>query len=412
MISLTLPTLYQKTNTGAIQQWTISVEEELFDMGSYAWAYGVIVTVHGQVGGKLQKTSDGIKEGKNAGKKNATTALEQACKEAEAKWVKQKKKGYVEDIEQARAGVVDSSVILGGLPPMLAPNKSYPKDPDLEKAITFPCFFQPKLDGMRCIAVIDEGKATLWTRTRKPITTVPHIVAALEKRFAGHHHIILDGELYNHDYNYRFEDLMSILRKEDPDADGEYLKAEYHVYDCPEYMPDPLPEGLEMPGSMDSTFDARNVFVEMCLTSVTPDMPIKRVVTKRAYSMDELKAFYEQALVDGYEGGMARNRHGKYESDRRSKNLQKMKEFIDDEFPVVGINDGRGKDAGTAATITVRLPDGKEVPVRLKKTYEYRRKLFETPSMWQGKLLTVTFKRWTADRSLYIPVAKDFRDYE
>jgi DNA ligase 1 len=399
------PTLYQKTQTGAIQRWEIRVDHEE--------GASLIVTTYGQVDGKLQSTSDTIWKGKNEGRANATTPAAQAKKEAKARWTKQLKKGYVEDIEKARAGEVDTSVIQGGIPPMLAPNKSYPKDPDLEKAIKFPCYFQPKLDGMRCIATIDDGKVSLWTRTRKPIRTVPHIVEALEKAFTGHHHIILDGELYNHDYRDRFEDLMSILRKDGPDPEGEYLNAQFHVYDCPEYQPDPLPEkGFEMFGNMNSTFDFRNVCVELCFTSITTDMPIKRVITTRAYSMDELRALYELALVDGYEGGMARNKDGKYESDRRSKNLQKMKEFMDAEFPVVGINDGRGKDAGTAATIEVRLPDGRTVPVRLKKPYAYRRQLFEHHEMWKNKILTVTFKRYTADGLLYIPTAKDFRDYE
>ena len=84
---MTFSTLYKKTNTGAIQSWTVSVDDTR------------IITYHGQHMGKLQKTEDTIKEGKNAGRANATTAQEQANAEAKAKWEKQKKKGYVEHIE-------------------------------------------------------------------------------------------------------------------------------------------------------------------------------------------------------------------------------------------------------------------------------------------------------------------------
>jgi len=402
----TLPRLFQKTQTGAIQQWTIGVDSAL----GPATVWGVLVTEHGQVGGKLQTTSDTIKEGKNPGKKNATTPLEQAEKEAKARWTKQLKKGYVDSVEAAEAGEVDA-VIEGGLAPMLAPNKSYPKDDLLVKSIVFPCYFQPKLDGMRCIAIIEDGKCTLWSRTRKRINVVPHIVAALEKAFAGHYRIVIDGELYNHDYKDRFEDLMSILRTDEPDGDGEYLNAQYHVYDCPQWGPDELPGG-KTHGTMEDAFDFRNTYVDLLFVNIDQSMPIKRVHTHKISTFEHLKTSYQEALDRGYEGGMARNVHGTYESDKRSKHLQKMKEFIDAEFKILGVNDGRGKDAGTVATFTVELPNGKTCDVRLKATYARRRELMDKPELWRGKKLTVNFKRWTADGSLYLPIGKAIRDYE
>lgn len=399
---MTHPTLYQKTQTGAIQQWTISVDTAL-GPGDEVW--GVLVTEHGQVGGKLQTTSDTIREGKNPGKKNATTPLQQAEKEAKARWTKQLKKGYVDTIAAAEAGEVDA-VITGGVPPMLAPNKSYPKDPDLAKAIEFPCYYQPKLDGMRCIAFVVDGKCTLWTRTRKPIPTVPHIAAALEKAFpAGR--VVLDGELYNHEYRERFEDLMSLLRGDEPDAEGEYLNAQYHVYDLLEQ------DVLAAPTSMADAFETRNSAVTILFNDhIGVVNEVRRVPTTFVFSMNQLVTLFEASENEGYEGGMARNSLGKYESDKRSKHLQKMKNWIYQEFPIVGVNEGRGKDAGTVATFDVQLPDGKICPVRLAATYDHRRKMLQKPEMWRGKQLTVKFKRWTADKTLYIPTGQGVRDYE
>jgi hypothetical protein len=73
-----LPTLYKTTATGAIQEWTIRVDKSGED--------GVIVTRWGQTDGEIQETKDRVTEGKNLGKANATTAYEQACAEAQAKW--------------------------------------------------------------------------------------------------------------------------------------------------------------------------------------------------------------------------------------------------------------------------------------------------------------------------------------
>ena len=190
-----MKTLYKKTSSGKVQLWENKVKA-LGD-GTYA-----IVTTHGEVNGKLQTEQDVIKAGKNIGKANETSVRDQAIAEAQAKYEKQMKKGYVESLEDAQAGKVDKTVITGGAFPMLA--QSYAKHAD---KIAWPCYVQKKLDGCRCIAVIKNGKATLWTRTRKPINSMPHIIAALEHNFRGHT-VTLDGELYAHSFHNNFEGLM------------------------------------------------------------------------------------------------------------------------------------------------------------------------------------------------------------
>lgn len=112
-----LPTLFKKSNAGKVLEWRIKVEGT------------TIVTTHGQVGGKMQTTSDLVKSGKNAGRKNATEAAEQALKEATAKWTKQKKAGYVESIGAAEAGETDA-LIEGGVLPMLAKVYEHVEDED------------------------------------------------------------------------------------------------------------------------------------------------------------------------------------------------------------------------------------------------------------------------------------------
>jgi predicted DNA-binding WGR domain protein len=83
-MTTTLPTLYKRnSNATAIQQWTISVTD------------ATITTMYGQVGGAMQTTSDTVTQGKNLGKKNATTPEQQAMLEAEAQHERKRKAGYV-----------------------------------------------------------------------------------------------------------------------------------------------------------------------------------------------------------------------------------------------------------------------------------------------------------------------------
>ena len=102
-----LPTLYKRTSTGAVQQWTIAV------------ANTTITTTYGQVGGAMQTTSDTITEGKNIGRSNATTPQQQAQLEAAAAHEKKRKSGYVADLATAQQGGTDD-IIEGGVLPMLA----------------------------------------------------------------------------------------------------------------------------------------------------------------------------------------------------------------------------------------------------------------------------------------------------
>src|SRR5271156_1091146 len=163
------PILYKKTSTGAIQFWSIAVSGN------------EIVTTYGQLDtDSPQVTTDVIKEGKNAGQSNETSAAQQAEREAKAKWTKQLKKGYVKTQAEAEDGTTDA-IIEGGILPMLAHKYSVngvlTKD---AKKIKFPALGQPKMDGIRCIATKKNGVCTLWARTRKPIKSVPHIIAAIE----------------------------------------------------------------------------------------------------------------------------------------------------------------------------------------------------------------------------------------
>src|SRR5579863_7330411 len=276
-LTKTFQTLYKQSSVGKIQQWTIEVTDN------------AIKTIWGQHGGKLQETIDVIKEGKNIGKSNETTPHEQALAEAESQWEKKLKKGYVKIIKDAKAGKLDK-IIEGGILPMLAPSKSYPADKDCQKYLTLSCYVQPKLDGMRCIAIIENGECTLWSRERRPIKSVPHIAEALCEKYAisKKDKVILDGELYNSEFKDQFEDLISILRKDAPDSEGQYKLAQYHIYDVLQstvYYDNAV--------NMDTPYSDRLYLLETCLLKADTEY-LKRVQTEIAHSYEEIDAWLDE----------------------------------------------------------------------------------------------------------------------
>jgi DNA ligase-1 len=387
-----LPKLFKKTQTGALQEWTISVDG------------CIITTIFGQVGGRLQTTEDIIKEGKNLGKANATTPQQQAEAEANAKWQKQLKKGYSPSMEKAENGETEA-VIEGGILPMLSINKSYPKDPILDKYLKYPCLIERKLDGVCCIAIIENGKATLWSRTRKNIKSVPHIVEELQARFPNPGYLVLHGELYNHDYSDRFEDLISIIKSSEPDAEGLYKVIQFHVYDLPEHA-----------GYTNNKTPYKDRYDRYCKLIAGTNPPNAGVIAVPAYycnNLKELLKYYEQFLEEGYEGGMAKNLEAPYEGGKRSHNILKMKEFADAEFIIIDIEDGKGKDADVASKFVCKMPDSdKTFKARMKCPHAKKKEYWLNKDKYLGKFITVTYKRLTKDGIPYIPVGRTIRDYE
>lgn len=378
-----LSTLYKKTSTGAIQYWTISVYED----SDHSTAY-IIQTEYGQVGTESpQVTFDTIWEGKNLGKKNETSAHAQALAEATAKWEKQQKKGYVNSIDMAEAGGL-SSLIEGGIVPMLAH-----KFTDHAHKIKYPAYVQPKLDGIRCIAILDDGKCTLWSRTRKPITGVPHIQRELEKAFP-RVTTILDGELYNHTLKSNFEKIVSMVRQEEP-AEGHEI-VEYHVYDLP---------------NVGGGFFKRAATLGV-MPTLLPFEKVKFVQTDLVQNEDEVMAKFEEFRAQGYEGAMLRNSSGDY-ANKRSYDLQKVKEFDDAEFEIVGIEEGRGKLQGHAGAFQCRTSDGKAFLAKMSGELENLKRYFDDHSLWQGKKLTVKYQGLTGANGVpRFPIGVTIRDYE
>jgi len=349
----TFPTLYKKTSTGAIQLWKIQVDNN------------TITTTYGQVDGAMQTASDTIREGKNIGKSNETTPQSQAQLEAAAMWDKKRKKHYVENIEHAKKSIVDTTVIAGGILPMLA--QSYSKH---SAKIQFPAAVQPKLDGHRCIAMVDDGEVTLWTRTQKPITGVPHINAALEDLNLPDG-TVLDGELYNHDYRNRFEELTSFIRNPNP-KDGHEV-VEFHVYDHPEEL------GFSYRWAK--------------LTEFKLATPIVPVETKFVEDAEQLTEEFRNFLNEGYEGLMVRNLNGSY-LNKRSYDLQKVKEFEDAEYKIVDIEEGRGRLAGKGIFVC-ETTTGERFNCKMMGDLDNLTEYWEHPERYLGQQLTVQFQGLT-----------------
>jgi len=381
------PTLHGEGVLGKTKVWTISVEDR---DGS-----GVIIITRGYLDGKMQTSEKVISQGKNIGKKNETTPVQQAVSEARASWIKMKESGYaevngaVEEEEPSGCLAIPSGAISRGkgiasdVPlPMLA--HEYQKR---GKGFPFPCFTQPKLDGTRCVGIPNKG---LFSRLRKTIPHMEHIIAELNRLPAD---LILDGELYTNELT--FQEIVGLVKKETLKAGDleKQRKIKYHVYD--------LIQG--------DSYDQRHRSLQALFASNS----FQHLVLVRTFpcgSEAEMKEQHARFVADGYEGIMLRNPAGMYKNVR-SADLLKYKEFFDDEYEVVGFKDGEGAEKGCVLWMC-KTEKGDTFHCRPRGTHEERAELFKKGSTYIGKKLTVRFQELTDDGIPRFPVGIAFRDYE
>lgn len=242
---------------------------------------------------------------KNLGKSNATTPEEQAIAEMEAKYVKKLTEGYFKTIKEAES----EEVIM----PMLA--KVY--EEHAHKINWNEAFIQPKLDGMRCLAVIKNNKVTLLSRKNKEIITMNHIADELK----GLDDMVIDGELYAH--GKTFQENMKLIKKYRP---GESEMVKFHVYDMIEDKP---------------FIDRYTILYTIC-TAVTEWKHMEIVPTMRLVNESGIKMLHSDYLQQGYEGSMIRHGVNGYKINGRSDSLLKYKEFQDITATIIDVIEAEG----------------------------------------------------------------------
>jgi len=403
------PTLYGKASTGKIKMWSIKVDSRKMknEKGEDIIA-GVITTTHGYVGGKLQENERIVTKGKNLLKKNETTPVQQAVNEAQSDWKKKTEAGGMTEkkpTEEAAAGAgkaadsdkesvksakpsaeknAKAAADAGGVPhPMLA--HDYNKR---GKDIKFPCYAQRKLDGVRCLAISSSG---LFSRTGKAFPHMDHIRAEINSLPKG---TILDGELYSDSLN--FQEIVGLVKKETlkPEDAPKMLKIYLCVYDTVQ----------------DGTNEERNAYLKN-LFKTHKFKALKLLPTDVANNLDDVKKLHAEYVADGYEGLILRNKAGLYKVGHRSADLQKYKEFKDDEYKIIGFKEGDGIEKGCVIWVC-ETKDKKPFSVRPRGTHEDRAEAFKSASKLLGKTLTVRFQELTEDGIPRFPVGLAIRDYE
>lgn len=397
-------TLYAKNKDDSYQEWKVFVEG------------GVVQVCFGKKGGKVQTKLTQC-EPKNVGRANETTAEQQAMAEAISKWEKQVRLGYRESTEDLETEEIFSVMLAAD-----AIKKSH--------MIIYPCYVQPKLDGLRCMVTYDSsGVPSFNSRGNKTYPIQGKIVDQVVVINEVTGFPLLDGEIYLHGLTLqkisslakKWRTHADIAKEIQKDFDGENKRrdkavaegqSQYKNCDGELVSVDLIPElDVDRYGGYESADLQFHIFdiphkTKIWYSAQGEDRLDDLLVVNDVVNIKELSHiaivlgdFFsdEQSVKDqiaihmqnGYEGDIIRNSKGVYEFGQRSNDLLKWKIFQSEECLVTEYV----IDKNNEAVLTGLTKSGKKFSFKMKGTNRDRNEAAAKRLI--GKYVTFTFQALT-----------------
>ena len=242
-----------------------------------------------------------------------------------------------------------------------------------------------KLDGVRCLAVVDfEGKCTLYSRMGKELTTLNKVKEAIEA--TNIINTVFDGEICLVDENgdEDFQGVMKQLRRKDHQIENPVFMI-FDMIHKPDFDKQKgdlvLSERLR---TLRGWFNSRNII----------DSTLRYCQQYEITDDEHFETWSKISSDNKWEGFMIRKDVG-YEG-KRSKNLQKVKKFFDDEYEVIDydvdnhevVRDGKSETLKMLSQVWIEHK-GHRVKVGSGWTQEQRLQYMDGSIV--GKIITVQY---------------------
>jgi len=268
--------------------------------------------------------------------------------------------------------------------------------------VLYPTWVEPKLDGLRCVAVKHSGEVTMFTRNGTVLETLPRIKSLLEA--APWDEFILDGEVMGADWNESASVVMSRKKSKD---DSNMV---FHVFDAL-----PFEDWRDQKSHLDLE-DRLELAKE--LVSQVGDPAVVQVQGRLVNDQEELLAAYLHDTDAGYEGIMVKDLAAPY-LFKRSSNIRKMKPIMTHELVICGHYEGRrgSKREGLFGGFNAIASNGVITRVGSGFTDKLKSEIQLNPESYLGKIIECecqpdpnTPDGLTAEGKLRFPIFSRFRD--
>ena len=220
-----------------------------------------------------------------------------------------------------------------------------------EKKMVGPKQIEIKLDGVRVLTVIKDGKVEMFSRNGKQFHNFGHIIAEIEavlKDKPAPYDLVLDGEVMS----ANFQDLMKQVHRK---SGGVAKDAVLHLFDM---IPlDKFLEGkYEVEQSKRSQYVWHWVEANKDALEHVQALDWEDVDLSSPEGQDRFVELNKAAVDGGYEGVMIKDQQAVYEC-KRSHAWLKAKPFIEVTLKVVSVEEGTGRNEGRLGAIIVEGED-------------------------------------------------------
>lgn len=253
-------------------------------------------------------------------------------------------------------------------------------------------FVEPKLDGIRCFAIVENNEAKLFARSGKLITNFDDTIgSALVDLGDG----CYDGELMGEDF---IAIMRQAYRKENVDQEGTYVA----LFD---FLP--LDEWKTNKTIM-TTKDRYHELIARISRCKQSDYvkSVDRFLVDSSYS--EIMKLHNTFVSNGYEGAMVKTIDSPYNFGR-SYDIMKVKEFHDVDLYIESIEEGSGRHAGRAGAVVVDFK-GTKVKIGSGFSDDERINIWNDQDSFIGRMIEVRYQEVTPDGSLRFPTFVCFRN--
>tara|TARA_Y100001963_G_scaffold102908_1_gene141634 strand:- start:4155 stop:5396 length:1242 start_codon:yes stop_codon:yes gene_type:complete len=250
---------------------------------------------------------------------------------------------------------------------------------------------EPKLDGIRCFAIVKDGEAKLFARSGKLIQNFDNTIGKeLKKLGTG----CYDGELMGSD----FTSLMrQAYRKENIDLSETYLA-----------LFDYLPENEWLHKETVLSCKERYKTLVARLSRKNIDSSILSPVERHYVKPEKINALHDKFVASGYEGAMVKDPSAVYRFGRGYE-VMKLKAFHDVDLPIKGLLEGTGKHSGKLGSVVVSF-NGVDVQVGSGFSDELRSSIWDDKDSFIDRIIEVRYQEVTPDGSLRFPTFVCFRN--
>ena len=242
-----------------------------------------------------------------------------------------------------------------------------------------------KLDGVRCICIVDSfGNISFYSRTGKEFTTLGVVADGIAG--LGLSGVVFDGELclIDEDGKEDFQGTMKQLRKKDHHIPN----PSYKIFDCLSIKDFNQKKSIT---SLSKRLDHLERYMQL------NECPCLSILEQEKVRDDEhFQEWITKSNKVGWEGVMLR-KDAPYKG-KRSKDLLKYKAFHDDEYEVIGVENGPFRYVKDGAECEEDMLScvyiqhkGYEVRVGSGFSIEQRQNFYKEPKNILNKIITVQY---------------------